>query len=256
MKKNYKYFILILVVLFMIIFLNIFRIYKNNNTNEVENNGSTLSERFLNLYKVVNEDSGLYKYTNKYVFKGNPNNYIEFNDELWRIVSLDKDGSVKIVRNNLLNYEKDYETALEYLNSEYYDSLSNKEFILEHDFDITSYDIGKFVSEESLNEQVSNNTIKYYVGLLDVIEIANATTYVTLDEYLNIFFWINRNSNYLYLPEKWLTITPEVYVNYDFLKEDTNIVAKIRPSLYLKPDLKISYGDGTKNNPYKVEKEL
>lgn len=35
----------------------------------------------------------------KYIYRGkNPNNYITFNDELWRIISLEKDGTLKIIR--------------------------------------------------------------------------------------------------------------------------------------------------------------
>ena len=86
--------------------------------------------------------------------------------------------------------------------------------------------------------------------MLSVVEIANATTYVTLDQYLNIFFWVNRKSNYLYSSQKWLTMTPSVYVNFDFLKENENEKAMIRPVVYLNKDLKISSGNGSKSEPY------
>ena len=51
---------------------------------------------------VVTEGSGMYfddEEEGKCIFKGaNPNNYIRFNDELWRIISLEKDGTIKIIR--------------------------------------------------------------------------------------------------------------------------------------------------------------
>ena len=48
------------------------------------------------LYKDNNEDD-------KYIFKGgNPDNYITFNDETWRIISLDENGNLKIIRNDTL----------------------------------------------------------------------------------------------------------------------------------------------------------
>ena len=51
---------------------------------------------------VVTEGSGMYfdsEEDGKCIFKGaNPNNYIRFNDELWRIISLEKDGTIKIIR--------------------------------------------------------------------------------------------------------------------------------------------------------------
>lgn len=57
--------------------------------------------------KVVTEGDGLYidKYNEgRYVYKGgNPNNFIKFNDELWRIISVEKDGTLKIIRANPLD---------------------------------------------------------------------------------------------------------------------------------------------------------
>ena len=57
--------------------------------------------------KVVTSGDGLYvdKYNEeRYVYKGgNPNNFIKFNDELWRIISVEKDGTLKIIRANPLD---------------------------------------------------------------------------------------------------------------------------------------------------------
>ena len=59
--------------------------------------------------KVVITDSGdgLYKdsyESGRYIYRGsNPNNYIMFNDELWRIVAKEADGTYKIVRNEVLS---------------------------------------------------------------------------------------------------------------------------------------------------------
>ena len=48
------------------------------------------------LYKDVYEDGA-------YVYRGsNPNNYIYFNNELWRIISVEGDGTYKIIRNEVL----------------------------------------------------------------------------------------------------------------------------------------------------------
>ncbi len=56
--------------------------------------------------KVVTSGDGLYvdKYNEgRYVYKGgNTNNFIKFNDELWRIISVEKDGTLKIIRVNHL----------------------------------------------------------------------------------------------------------------------------------------------------------
>ena len=56
--------------------------------------------------EIVSSGDGLYEdsYENgRLIYRGqNPNNYIEFNDELWRIVAKETDGTYKIIRNETL----------------------------------------------------------------------------------------------------------------------------------------------------------
>lgn len=56
--------------------------------------------------ELVSAGDGLYKDTyesGRYIYRGNnPNNYIMFNDELWRIVAKETDGTYKVIRNELL----------------------------------------------------------------------------------------------------------------------------------------------------------
>lgn len=51
---------------------------------------------------IVTSGDGLYKDTleeNRYVYKGeNPNNYLSFNNELWRIMAIENDATIKIMR--------------------------------------------------------------------------------------------------------------------------------------------------------------
>lgn len=69
------------------------------------NAASTASETLKS--KVVTEGEGLYKdevTEGRYVYKGaNPNNYIKFNNELWRVMAIEKDGTLKIIRLNTLD---------------------------------------------------------------------------------------------------------------------------------------------------------
>ena len=66
----------------------------------------TTSEGLDLINGIVNEGEGLYhdEYEDgRYVYKGaNPNNYVWFNEELWRIISIESDGTMKIVRDDLL----------------------------------------------------------------------------------------------------------------------------------------------------------
>ncbi len=71
----------------------------------------------------VESGDGLYEDSTRagrYVYKGaNPNNYIEFNNELWRIVAKEADGTYKIVRNEVLPEEMPFD------NDNYRDKQSN-----------------------------------------------------------------------------------------------------------------------------------
>ena len=54
----------------------------------------------------VESGDGLYEdeyESGRYIYRGtNPNNYIEFNNELWRIIAKETDGTYKIIRNDVL----------------------------------------------------------------------------------------------------------------------------------------------------------
>lgn len=55
---------------------------------------------------VVNEGDGLYEDSyeeGRYIYRGsNPNNYITFNDEIWRIIAKESDGTYKIIKYEVL----------------------------------------------------------------------------------------------------------------------------------------------------------
>jgi len=65
--------------------------------------------QFLKESKVTSGD-GLYEdiyEENKYIYRGgNPNNFISFNDELWRIISIEADNTLKIIRNENNNIDQ------------------------------------------------------------------------------------------------------------------------------------------------------
>ncbi len=63
----------------------------------------TGGEAILDKVDIVSSGDGLYKdeYEDRYFYRGaNANNYITFNNEIWRIVSIENDGTIKIIKNN------------------------------------------------------------------------------------------------------------------------------------------------------------
>ena len=103
-----------IIVLFSISFLFVMTIgYAAFNTNlNLTAKGNIIDYQVDITDDVVTSGDGLYEdeyESGRYVYKGtNPNNYIEFNDELWRIVSKETDGTYKIIRNELLPQNENY----------------------------------------------------------------------------------------------------------------------------------------------------
>ncbi len=103
-EKRKKRIIIISVFLFLIIMTSGYAAFSTNITinakGNIKCNPKIVKEKLLENLTTVGE--GLYadEYEEgRYVYKGeNPNNYLKFNDELWRIVSLEKDGTIKILK--------------------------------------------------------------------------------------------------------------------------------------------------------------
>ena len=167
-----------------------------------------IKNKFVDITEnVVTEGDGLYKdiyEEGKYIYKGtNPNNYIEFNNELWRIISKETDGTYKIIRNEIVKYSywsydakcsysdgffpapsaypgcnKWTEPALlnDYLNSEYYNSLplGTQNLIVNHNFEI-----GTITDNNDLQDQISDEKSNLWegkVGLITVSEYLKANS--------------------------------------------------------------------------------
>ena len=175
---------------------------------------------------VVNTGIGLYqdKYeNNRYIFRGyNPNNFMMFNNELWRIVSLESDGTLKITKYFYLEERRAYDNENNrttgycssatngcnawsnlsdfsyrdksgpvegdaslntYLNNDYYNSLSEETRSL-----IINHDFsigGVSYNDDILNTIISENKYKWNgkIGLLTVSEYERAATDVCDDKY-------------------------------------------------------------------------
>lgn len=128
---------------------------------------------------VVNNGDGLYKdiyEDNKYTYKGaNPNNYIMFNGELWRIICINPDNTIKIIRSETIG-QISFDTSKEndgmgsnewdrpaslniYLNNEYLNTIQkNKEKIVE-----SIYSVGSVTYQDNnLSNQIADeNSLKW-----------------------------------------------------------------------------------------------
>lgn len=213
----------------------------------------------------------------RYVFKGmNINNYIKVGNEFWRIISIEKDGSIKILKDtpleqkafsteNLNNW--DSSSIKEYLNTEYVTKLNTR---LKSHVLSSSWSIGpiSFTNDDLANQIANEKTIqseKSEIGLITVSDYLRANS--NQDQCSNILLESQNNeicqtTNWMYLTNQlWWTITPSVdYNEYNFLVgKDGSIYLypavlnnNIRPAIYLDSSAIVA-GSGTKEDPFVLE---
>ena len=223
------------------------------------------------------ENAGLEKdpYECRYFFTGaNPNNYITFNNESWRIISVECDGSLKIISNNVLGPKafdsgniNNWETSeiKAYLNNEFLKSIEgNKDKIISHTWSIGGLrpDINDNLAEQIYME----NGIKSqeaYIGMITLSEYLRTNSNVEQCGNINLNN-DNRNScittNWLFKKTNWWTISPFTpssdvmylhFMGFTDCHDANDDLLGFAPTLYLSADITLT-GSGTQSDPYVV----
>ena len=238
--------------------------------------------------KVVTSGDGLYQdayESGRYIFKGaNPNNYITFNGEMagWRIISVEADGTIKIVHIENVTYMAwdtstwpywDRASLNTYLNGTYYNSLTTT---AQNKMVSNYYSVGDITDSYNLQYQITQeNNTKWYgkIGLVSASEYIRANTNAsqcgTFDlNYSN--YSTCRNTNWLFRSDaSWWLITPDeersgadgkafqVANNGRILSEVADytynqFASGVRPVVYLNPSITLK-GKGSQQDPYTIE---
>lgn len=190
------------------------------------------------------EKDGLIKKDSNYYYRGNADNYLKFNNELWRILSIENN-HIKIIKDEFA-FEMNRESVLNYLNKEYFSKLDSS-FI-----SATSLDISNIIIKNTIDKKEDKKIIQK-VGILSLADYIN-----TLNDECKI-----KNSNLVcsksYATKKmWLSNFNEqkgyyVYedgnIYVDIVTEDKNIY----PVLTLKETINIVSGSGLKDDPYIIK---
>ena len=179
-----------------------------------------------------------------------PNNYIWYSGKLWRAVSIDpSDNSVKLVTQWNIS-------AIPYNSS---GNTSFKDSYMEQWLNDTSVDgfLGnlrepdKFIKTDS----VWNATIT-----TDTTKPAKTTMIMDTVGLLNIYEYVKSGQSYLNNGLFWWTLTPYNFSNvrlvYNNGYGNSSDVAGsngCRPAINIKSTVKIIDGDGTSNNPYRLD---
>ena len=226
------------------------------------------------LYK---DDKGNIRY-----YGATPNNYVNFNGEKWRIIGV-IDGKLKIVKDEKLdsmawasnrNNNWNNSDLKSYLNKDYYKNLDSiyRGMISEEVYYLGGYSgntnlltASEFYDAEKSSAVYSGNptSVKQYISLIYPSDYG----YAAGSDCLSISLWSYsnncKNNDYLFKGvNEWLQM-PSVAVNFDAYYIDISGDVKtkgitvdnalaIRPSLYLKLEVKIVGGDGSYDNPYEL----
>ena len=232
-------------------------------------------DQILENVEIVTSGDGLYKdeyEEGRYIYKGtNPNNYITFNNETWRIISIESDKTIKIMREESIGNRPwdngDVHWTLPvsinlYLNGDYYNNLAelSKKQIITKNFNIGSVihgetDLSKTIKEEkgatwkgnvaliTASEYIRSNSNQSDCGTMQKLHTPTTCK--------NTTWMYNQNLN-------WWTLTAQtnsggIYVIYYDGKLSPyypTLSYSVRPSVYLSSEIQITGGDGSQSNPY------
>ena len=190
----------------------------------------------------------------EYFINNSDNNYILYSNILWRIIKINEDNSINVISDssltslafgNDLTYEESYINKWLNISEEEYSGILEKH-LNNKDIYLQKTNTCLDTINELNNQECKNISNKNYISLLgvsDFINIGNKDSYVINNEY---FYLNNTNEE----NEVWFIDTDGSITT----NKGIDIIG-IRPVITIKSNIDYLNGDGTKNNPYTIEKE-
>ena len=226
------------------------------------------------------ENAGLEKdpYECRYFFTGaTPNNYITFNNETWRILSVECDGTIKIIKDTNLegiswdassnnNWNRPA-TLNTYLNGTYYNNLNStaKIQIVAKNWSIgnpdpNSTNLGNQINDENSkkwNGKIALPTVSEYIRTnSNTSSCGTFRTYnINYNSCKNTTWILNSNINNFW----WTLSTYDRYVliitTFGSIENGgvNTSYFLARPTLYLSSDIQIISGNGSSSSPYQIK---
>ncbi len=195
----------------------------------------------------TDEEDGLYSSSGNYIYKGMVNNnYLRYNNMLWRIVRINSDNSIDIILDDYMTLLPWSDKVEEFKESEIYDYLNNEFLNLLdiNDLNKTSFCTDKVESLTSISCNDPNSD--GYVKLLDIANFLNS---------------INKEKSYLVSDDEifWLSDynTDKIWHTngINVSQSEVNTFYEIRPMVRLKNTILYKDGDGTKEKPFIIGRE-
>lgn len=195
----------------------------------------------------TDDEDGLFSSSGNYIYKGNvTNNYLKYNNMIWRIVRINADNSIDIILDDYMTLLPWGSKIVSFKESDIYNYL-NKDFLELLDVEMlnkTSFCTDKLEGLTSItcNDQNSDG----YIKLLDVANFLNSVnngkSYLVSDDEI---FWLADYNN----DKIWHTNGVNVS------QSDVNTFYEVRPMVRLKSTTVYREGDGTKEKPFMVGRE-
>ncbi len=249
---------------------------------------SSGGDGILDNVDIVTSGDGLYKdnYEDRYIYKGkNPNNYVTFNNEQagWRIISVESDKTIKIVRNVSIgnecfvsscgysaNYIWSAASLNSYLNETYYNSLTStaQNQIVAHNFSVGNIRYSYYNSTPlTLAQTIERENKNTWYGKIALI---TSSEYIRTNSNPNKCGTIKllddnttscNNSNWMYHDGISWTLNHDeddfgYYLTsgrfYNTYCCSTSFYGNVYPVVHLSPNITLK-GNGTKNDPFVIE---
>lgn len=209
--------------------------------------------------KITNNLDGLYETTDSYVYRGiNPNNFIEINNKLWRIVSIDKETMMMKIINLEDNQRQVTENGfIKDLNDDFETGTTYNENLKEKININSKWNQGVVNSLESsltLKSIEKQSNIYNTIGLLTVGEYIDASLNKDCYTKNNCSSYLSTGKNYWLLNKtsdnKFWYITDENKISSSIASSQ---LYNIYPCLFLKLNTQIDSGSGSNSDPYKLK---
>ena len=216
----------------------------------------------------------------KYTYKGaNPNNYITFNNEMWRIISIGADNTIKIMRNESIGnmaFDSEISNAWEtsdiktYLNDTYLPTITtNQDKIVSHTWSIGGVTYNNTDLAGQINDENGTQSQNASVGMITASEYLRANTNTEQCENMSInninrttclttnwMYNIVPSGDYLWTISPYASLSTSVFFVFgttfnagSLNGRDANADNGVSPVLYLTSDITLT-GDGSSGNPY------
>lgn len=228
--KDKKYYLIFFICLALLLGIIIYFIINTIESRKFNYNSSKNN--------ISPSETDIYEYNDVKIFKGeNPNNYLYFSNILWRIISINKDGTLDIVTDNSINILKNINYDVnKYVNDIFLKSI-DKEYLNKVSYcnDIIS---------DAKNIDCEDIYTKDYVRIISIEDIINSSD--------NGNSYLLNNSNY------WLNNKSKknsfVVINNKITNISSDSAYEVRPVIRLANNIVIKSGEGTLDNPYLISK--